>query len=232
MFGFKKEKEEIKPKKSGGIAFFITLICLIFISLFNLISLPSLFDENSPSNWLQFIIGVVIGLLIAEVFIVKHFSVACHELKHYLLAAFAGNKFKELCVKEKTGHYTYSYTKDSAKYNAMIALAPYWFPLMTIFAAFLAVPIYFSIPELTIPLIGIGVGADLLMNMRDISPHQTDLTYIRGGFKVALAFIISMNLTILTLIAAWVSQGLAGFKMLFSNTFDLILTLYLYFKHL
>ena len=230
-----KEEEQIRKnsnKPTGGIPFFISLISVLILGILNLISLPSLQNEQSPRNWELFGVGVLVGLLVAKSFFVNHLSVACHELKHYLLARLAGNKFKNMNVKQRSGHMTYSYTKSSKKFNALIALAPYWFPLMTIFAIFLSIPAYFSFPDAVFAIVGIGVGADFLMNMRDISPIQTDLTKIRGGMKVALAFIVGMNLSLLTIIAAWVSQGFVGIKLLGIKLFDIIVSIYQYYTNL
>jgi len=220
----KKDKDikDAKNSKSGGFTFYLSLLSLLFIGAFNLKYLPSLQTEDSLNNWFRFAAGFFIGILIAQVFIIKKFSVACHELKHFIIATLVGNKFKELNVKDKSGHYTYSYTKKTAKFNALIALAPYWFPLIFIFTVFLAIPVYLYAPELAVSLIGIGIGADLLMNMRDISPCQTDLTHIRGGINVALAFIVGMNLTIWTFVAAWVSNGKEAFVNLAVHLWEVI----------
>ena len=211
----KKNDDEIKSHKSGGIFFYITLLSALILATANLLALPGIMAR--PKSWLLFILGILVGVLLALNFFVGRFSVGCHELKHYLLAAFAGNKYKKMKVNGEDGYYQYSYTRDTAKYNAMIALAPYWFPLMTIVCILFMFPTHYSIKKAEFVLLGIGMGADLIMNTRDISPIQTDLTNVIGGYKIAIIFIIVMNLTILTFAAAWVSGEVDGLKNLFMS---------------
>lgn len=58
--------------------------------------------------------------------------------------------------------------------------------------------------------VGAAFGADLLLNFRDVSPYQTDLTTIRGGYFVGLIYVLAMNLVIATFLLAWVMQGTSG----------------------
>ena len=226
----KKPKEHKGPV--GGLPFFMTLSSALFLGVFNLTYLPNLWDANALQHWTRFLSGAILGALVAKAFIVGHLSVMFHELKHYILSQCAGNKSKGFEVKDRSGFFKYAYNKDTAKFNGMIALAPYWFPLFTIFGMLLAIPAHFSAPHLVTFIVGIGVGLDLLMNMRDISPFQTDLTGITGGYKVALLFITAMNLAILTILAAWVSQGVFGLKVLVWALWDFMVHIVVYYRKL
>ena len=55
---------------------------------------------------------------------------------------------------------------------------------------------------------------DCIMNARDISPHQTDFTEVRGGYPLGLVYVIAMNLTIFSYYASFVSQGIQGPKLI------------------
>jgi hypothetical protein len=46
--------------------------------------------------------------------------------------------------------------------------------------------------------------------MRDISPVQTDITLIRGGYSVGLLYISAWNFIIAALLFAWAFQGVEG----------------------
>ena len=183
-------------------------------------------------QWTRFLSGAILGGLVAKVFIVGHLSVMFHELKHFILSQCAGNRSRGFEVKARSGFFKYAYNKDTAKFNALIALAPYWFPLFTIFGVLLAIPAYFSAPQFITFVVGVGAGLDFVMNMRDISPYQTDLTGISGGYKVALLFIAAMNLAILTILAAWISQGVFGLKVLLTALWDFMLNIVAYYRGL
>lgn len=147
----------------------------------------------------------------ASHFLIKgRISVFIHEFKHSLISNFAGNRAKGMKIGSNSGHFTYEFSKDTAHFNAFIALAPYWVPLFTVPAIGLGYAFWRQDHIILVFLAGLGFGADLLLNTRDISPVQTDLTNLRGGYQVGLIYALAMNVTITSLLLAWVVQGPAG----------------------
>ncbi len=204
----KDNKKEVALSKVGGFYFYLSLLALFFLSLSNIESLRALISlEAGPAIGL-FLIASILGIMGSHLFIRGSFSVLLHELKHSIVSNLSGNKSKGWTIKKNSGEFRYEYTKDTAHMNAIIGLAPYLFPLFLIVAALVAIPLSYRSHELTIILIGFAAGVDLHLNIRDISPVQTDLTTIRGGYWVALLYITAMNFVIFTLVLSWVvAQG-------------------------
>ncbi len=226
-------KKEEKQKSVGGLPFFLTLACTLFLGFFNLTVLPTLWNDEAFRQLLRLLVGVFLGGLAAKVFIVGHVSVVCHELKHFIVSQLAGNRSKGFQIKKRSGSYSYEYNKETEKYNALIALAPYWLPLSTIFAVFLSIPLYASSTSYLAPfVIGFGIGADAMLNLRDISPIQTDLTGISGGYSIALLFILGMNLTILTILLAWIFQGADGLRTVVHSLWEFMIRVVVYYRGL
>jgi hypothetical protein len=64
------------------------------------------------------------------------------------------------------------------------------------------------------------------MNARDISPVQSDIHLIRGGFYVGLLYILSWNMLIAALAFAWALNGLLGISELVTVILSLFVALY------
>ncbi len=208
----KKEKEG--PRIVGGISFFLSLLFLYVLTFLNLIILPTTISADSFHRWCAFLSGAILGSLIAAALIRGKLSVLIHEMKHAIMANIAGNKWKNMNVESESGHFEYAYTKKTAHMNALISLAPYFFPALFVPLTLIALFAAHSMDRVILLVSGVGYGADLLMNMREISPRQTDLSDIRGGFKIALLYIIGMNTALFTILAAWISQGSEGLVIL------------------
>lgn len=231
----RKPKKRTRDKKArserhGGIAFFVSLGALIFLSLFNFFLLPELWDSLVIAPLIRFGIGVFIGVWLAQGFLKGRFSVAIHEFKHRLISGLVGNKHKGFVVKKNSGEYRYEYTKETAQYNAFIALAPYWVPLFTGIALLLSLTLWRHNHTLIPLVVGVAYGVDLLMNTRDISPHQTDLTLTRGGYQVGVLYVIVMNATIFSYLISWVMQRLYGLKYLGYGLWQFVLHIVSYYR--
>ncbi len=204
----KKSKDAIEEHGPvGGIAFFVSLVVLYILTIANLSILPALLTEQSFFRWRLFIVGAIVGAACARYFIRGRISVFLHELKHSVLSNLAGNRAKGMRIDEESGHFEYSYTKRTAHMNALIALAPYFLPVL--FFPFLGVSyaLAWNYPGIVLICSGLGYGADLILNFKDASPHQSDFYNIRGGYKIGFAYVIGMNCALFTFIAAWVSAG-------------------------
>jgi len=210
MFERKHRKE---PEKLGGITFYISMLALAIIAASNLLHLPDLWDELARARAYRFAFGVVTGMSIAALLVRDHMAVLLHELKHASISTLVGNRFKGIRISRHTGHYQYSYTEKTAHHNATIALAPYWFPLATLPLFLLTIGDFMAFESLLL-VIGIGYGIDLLSGIRDVGPHQSDLTSIRGSYVVSLAYLALMHTILFTILTAWAYQGLFGLKYL------------------
>ncbi len=215
-------KELSHTNRVGGLAFFVSLTFLCVLGFLNSLTLISLQSLATLPRWASFAGGSVVGFLVARYLFPERFCVFIHELKHSVISNLAGNRAKRFKVADRSGSFTYEYTKQTAAYNAFIALAPYWLPLFSIVGIPLAA---LALPESLTSLLlvaGLVWGADAALNVRDISPVQTDISGIRGGYGVGVLYIIAMNLTIFSIVGAWVSSGVSGLLALVTALWNIL----------
>ncbi len=171
---------------------------------------------------------MLLGLWGAFVLIHGHTSVFIHEVKHSLLSGLVGNKYKGMDVNYDSGEFRYGYYQHTAHFNALIALAPYFFPISWPFFLICGY-IFFTEPTHRILIFGIGYGLDLSLQLRDISPIQTDISNITGGFTVGLFFILLVQLMLATFFLTWTLQGWAGFPLLFNQLWNAVISIVWYY---
>jgi hypothetical protein len=211
----------------GGFAFFLSLAALLPTGLmFTTLTFMRL-ESASSTTTVNFIFATLAGAAIAQMFIRGHLSVFIHEFKHSLISNLVGNRHKGMKIGEQSGHYQYSYTKSTAHYNAFISLAPYITPVFTFFAVGVALAFFRQDREIAAIVVGVGYGMDMLLNMRDISPIQTDISLIRGGYSMGLAYIAAWNLLIAGLVFAWAFHGVKGLSMLLEDISSCFIYLYI-----
>ena len=208
--------EEPKFTKSGGPLFFLSLIVMFCLSITWCAALPAAYNpETSKRPLTLFLIAAAVGILVSRAILVYFISVFIHESKHMVASLIAGNKIKGMQVGMQEGHLEYEYTKDTAGYNAFIALAPYIMPLFTLIGFILGICFPSEGNTRLLLMLGLGVGIDFIMNTRDIGPHQTDFQSIRGGFPVGLVYVLSVNVLILAAVLTWVLGGFDGFEKVY-----------------
>lgn len=218
----KAEKDQLV----GGFAFYLSLLLLFPTGvLFFVLAILQLRDAEIKLAAI-FIASCIFGAALAKAIIRDHISVLLHEFKHRLIANLVGNKFKGMKVGKNSGHVTYTYTKKTAHYNAFISLAPYIVPVFTVLASAIAFASLRHDPLMVLVVVGLGYGADLLLNVRDISPIQTDISLIRGGYTIGLLYILAWNLVIAAIVLAWGFQGIAGIGHLFQAVAEAFFHLY------
>jgi len=213
-------------ERVGGFAFFLSLILLLPTGLvFFIVAIRQIRDADIADAAI-FILAAILGMMVAHGCIRDHISVLIHEFKHSLISNLAGNKYKGMKIDRNSGHMEYAYTKRTAHYNAFISLAPYIVPIFTTIFSLIALSTSRHDPTMMVLIVGFGYGIDLLLNMRDISPIQTDISLIRGGYHVGLLYILAWNLVIAALALAWAFQGIAGIGLLFKTVCEAFIWLY------
>lgn len=200
-----------KKVKFGGIGFFISLVSLAVILLINVVFI--LLDlENIDLYTLRgVIIASIFGYFITNLTIKGGLQVFFHEFKHSLPSGFVGNRARDIKLGRNSGEFSYAYSEETAKYNALIALAPYWLPLFSftiiVIPYLFRLDIDFAIWQL---VVAFAYGADCSSNWRDIGAYQTDFQVIRGGPKVAYIYVVLMNLVYFTFIFTYLNFNLEG----------------------
>jgi len=201
-----------KTKKVGGLTFLASIPALLILDILIVRNLIPLIIENPPFLLWWILGGSLLGVIFAPLFSEGRPYVFIHEVKHAIVSSLAGNKWKKMTVNADSGSFEYSYYKHTAHLNAFISLAPYWFPIISI-------PLWLLTltnknPEALRLAMGFALGLDLYMGIKDIGPHQTDLSTIRGGVKIAKSYIWLMITLVISLTILGGSLGLAGFKAL------------------
>lgn len=233
---FENHDEEVSPSLTGGtekedlvggFAFFLSLAALLPTGImFTTLTFLRLETANSTTT-INFVFAALAGAAIAQMFIRGHLSVFIHEFKHSLVSNLVGNRHKGMKIGERSGHYQYAYTKSTAHYNAFISLAPYITPVFTFVGVVLALIFFRGDLEVAAIVVGLGYGMDMLLNMRDISPIQTDISLIRGGYTMGLAYIAAWNLLIAGFVFAWAFHGVQGLSMLLEDISACFIYLYI-----
>lgn len=206
--------------KVGGVWFFLSLLFLFISTLLLLPAwLNTLYSEISFTRLRAAVGGAIFGIGCSTLLLRGPISTLIHELKHKVLSGLVGNKAKRVTINGAEGAFEYEYSKETAKYNAFISLAPYFLPLFVI----LSIPFWgfrFGWGDVTRVLILSSAWAiDLTTGIRDISPHQTDFKDIVGGFRVGLFYVILMNIIIAMILSTWIAGDWSGVIKLFSQTF-------------
>ncbi len=208
----------------GGLAFFLSLVAVAFLAFSNCLALPPLLRAAPPSSLALGAIATLVGWILSRLIIRDYLHVFLHEQKHAIVANLAGNRARGMRVRRQAGHFEYAYSKATAHLNAFIALAPYFVPLALIPLAVLAAVITTN-HQLRLALICLGYGFDLRLQLIDISPAQTDLSTIRGGYAVGVLYLACVQLLLFTTLVAWTAAGMPGLKALAHGLFILLRSL-------
>jgi hypothetical protein len=204
--------ERALPKQAvvGGFAFFLSLAAILPTGLIVSSLALSLLSTESIGIAGVFACASLVGALCAHFFIKGHISVLIHEFKHSLISNLVGNKRKGMKIDRDSGYFEYAYSKETKHFNAFISVAPYIVPVFTFVAGLIAFALFRHEHMLATLVVGIGYGMDLVLNIRDISPIQTDLNLLRGGYRLGVLYVTAWNVLIFGLLLAWVLKGGAG----------------------
>jgi hypothetical protein len=226
VFDEKKVEADEQQKPVGGLAFFLSLFLLSPSSVVLLLFAFSYTTLDNAHLLALLLIATLTGAVAARVLIKRHISVLLHESKHSLVSNLVGNKRKRMHIDEHSGFFEYSFTKETAHFNFLIALAPYIVPVFTSLCSIGLLAGGLKERWQAIVLLGLGYGADLLLNLRDVSPIQTDISLIRGGYSFGLTYIAAWNLTIFALVIAWTLDGGNGLTHLLRDIAAIFLNLH------
>ena len=199
--------------KVGGIFYFVSVLSLIMLSVLSLgMIFRSFFISGIPEfsavglHFSLVFLGLFIGIVIRG-----RISVFFHELKHSIVSSLAGNKSKGMKIEEETGHFQYAYSKDTSHLNAFISLAPYTFPLFSLAVLPLVAILYSKDITLAKGLVSVALGIDLVLNVKDAGPYQTDFSEVRGGFFIGFVYMVCFNFVLAALISVVLVFGYTAF---------------------
>ena len=213
-----------KSTRAGDLIFFAILIGTVSLAVSAIQSVGIIFAAPDATRLLTFFSGVFIGGIFCRFFIRGHLAVFFHELKHAIVALLAGNSPKGLRIGKESGHFEYSYTKDTKSYNAFIFLAPYTLPLFTVLLLGSCVYPLWHQPLALLAITGLGYGIDVVSGIRDIHPGQTDFSSLYGGFGIGVVYVTALHILIFFSLVAWSAGGMiileAFCKSIFGGLFQ------------
>lgn len=224
------KKKNIAPEKVGGWAYFLSYVMLIGLASLNYSLLPALYIDESKESFFNFLVALGTGLAITHFLVRGRLSVLIHEVKHAILSSLHGNKSKGMRVDKDSGEFRYEYQPNRRESNVFIALAPYFLPVFTAFSCLIAFLFFSTEHHTACCVIGIGAGCDLALNLRDISRAQTDLTLVRGGFMLAVIYVLLMNAVILSYVCAWILRGAFGINFLVFGLWQMVTHLVAFYR--
>jgi len=210
----RKKTAKLDTSKVGGLAFFFSFLVVIPLALLSIAFLGSTLPTAPLGPLTRFGFGALGGAVAARLLIRGHTAVFVHEFKHSVVANLVGNKATGWRIRKRSGHFQYEFTEKTAGYNAFISIAPYWLPPITIAAGGIALAGWHQDLTTAAAIIGLGWGADTELNIRDIGPHQTDFSDLRGGFPAGLAYLVALNILVLTIALSVACWGLSGFTLI------------------
>jgi len=210
----KTREPKLDRSKAGGFAFFLSLGACTVLAMLGVGFLAAALDAAALHTAAPFACGVVGGAIAARWTVRGHIAVFLHEWKHSVVANLVGNKARGWRIRRRSGHFEYEFTEKTRRYNAFIALAPYFLPVFTLAALAIAFAGWHHDHQAMTLIVGIGWGVDLNLNIRDIGPHQTDFTQHRGGFPVGVLYVGVLNAVTGIILLTWAGLGLSGLHRL------------------
>lgn len=187
-----------------------SICCLVFAILFLKSFVGLIFAVGIELNYFAIAMGIL-GVL-GGVGLTGKSRVFYHEFKHKLVSGLVGNRPKRLEIKSAVeGEFEYEYSTETKHFNPFIALAPYFFPFITLFS----VPFwtFFQRADIIIRegILVFSLAFDLSFSATELDPYQSDFEAVPGGKFTGLLFVVSVNL-ILSIICLAVCLG--GFSLL------------------
>ena len=197
------------------------IITLIFIYLLSLLLLKVVWDSYLlrwySHKYFYYFIG---SFSVSALFLIKYFKHGSfygtlrHELCHWFFALISFNKPHALNINgDGSGSYSYS-----GRDNYCIALAPYFFPILSTFL--LLVQLLFSSPTpVYYILMGFALAFDIIGMKNDYHPRQTDWHQYGVIFSFQFSVVAAFLFVISVLIVLF--GGFGSYPIFINNTYHL-----------
>ncbi len=193
---------------------FLTAIAILSFYVTGIVTLKS---GSAGEDWLIFGISAALSLILWSQLGLQRIRTLMHEFKHAMAVMLTGGRVDKIeLLEDGGGNIQYSHYDEGRRHAAIIALAPYFFPLLS----FPALLICLVSPEdersYFLLALGFTLAADLATGTRDIGPHQTDIQHVFGKFYLAGFFIAAADLCWLGIASIWVAGGRRGYVELWN----------------
>ena len=202
-----------KIKRHFSIPFFLAIPGNFILTGLGIIGLHAVLAHFplETERWAVFGTGLLSSMILVGAFKVSTLRVLMHELKHGIVVKLTGNKLYNMKVGSQTGHVEYAMYEDRVHFAPIIALAPYFYPLLSLptFIACVLLEDLYSIP-LCLAL-GMALGTDVASAIAELHPNQTDFQKISGGFFASALYLAGVHMMWCTICLIWLAAGRNGF---------------------
>ncbi len=208
----KKNKKEQKAVFSVGfiLATFGNIVICIPIVLLLLVS--PLREHLGKECLIAYFAGTFSSVVMVTSSKLPKFRTILHEIKHAMVVLLTGNKLNKIVAGAGEGHVEYQMYKSQMHFAPLIALAPYFFPLLSL-PGFICVALYdTSYPVQGAMILGFLLGSDICFGIGEIHPHQTDFKQVVGGAFFSKIYLVGFYILWPCLISLWVKSGIDGIQ--------------------
>ncbi len=210
---FKKtKKKEKKHKAVFSFGFILATIGNIVLSIpIVLLLLVSPLRETLGKECLiAYFAGAFSASTIITSSSIQKFRTIIHEVKHAVVVMLTGNKLNKIVAGHGEGYVEYQMYKSQVHFAPLIALAPYFFPLLSL-PGFVCIALYdTSYPVQGAMVLGFLLASDICFGIGEIHPHQTDFKTIVGGAFFGKIYLVGFYILWPCLMTLWVKSGVDG----------------------
>ena len=207
----KKEKEQ---KAIFSLGFFLATIgnIVICIPIVLLLLVAPLREHLGKECLIAYFAGSFSAVIIVTSSKMQKFRTIMHEIKHAMVVLLTGNKLKKIVAESGEGFVEYQMYKSQVLFAPLIALAPYFFPLLSL-PGFVCVALYdTSFPVQGALALGFLLASDICFGIGEIHPHQTDFKQVVGGAFFSKLYLVGFYILWPCLMTLWVKSGIDGIQ--------------------
>ena len=207
----KKEKEQKAIFSFGFILATIGNI-IICIPIVLLLLVAPIREHLGKECLIAYLAGSFSGIIIITSSKILKLRTIIHEIKHAVVVILTGNKLKKIVAESGEGYVEYEMYKTQVHFAPLIAIAPYFFPLLSL-PGFICVALYdTSYPVQGSLILGFLLWSDICFGIGEIHPHQSDFKQVMGGMFFSKLYLIGFYILWPCLITLWVKSGIVGIQ--------------------
>lgn len=229
---FTRKKKEEKPKYSNrgrfSLSFFMSIPGNFLIASLAFLSIGFMFIEGvfQREIFAVFLTGLLGGFAMFRASTNSKLWTFIHEAKHAIIIVFTGNKIKEFNVGKGEGNVSFEMYEDTLHFAPIIALAPYFFPLLSLPCLIFCIALESYNRPLCSLLLGLCLAIDITTSFGELHPYQTDFKKVFGGFFSCALYLAGVHLMWFSVCILWVVGGWRGYLFTLDVVLQLLDTLY------
>lgn len=210
---FKRKKKEKPIPRIYSLPLLCAIPCTFVVGWGCLYSLYLMMHQfRLPLNlWASAIAGFSGASLLLIRLELGRTKTLIHELKHACMVILTGNVLKGISVSKHSGEVKYEIYENSLHSASLIALAPYFMPLLSLPTLIAALLLESGESSLWALALGATLGIDLTTAFSEMRPEQTDFKKILGGFLASGCYLAGFHFMWVSVVAIWFMGGQAAY---------------------